>query len=224
MTPEQHARARDIFLDIIAHPPGEHESLTAQRCGGDTELLREVERLLKHHRERTLQIGPRTPEQTEDGWPMSVVEHAEQNSGTEPASVPEDETHEDLRLNAGDIVSSRYRVVAWLGGGGMGQVYRVEDLTLHQTVALKFLAPKFAGQDEWRNRFMHEARTAREITHPSVCRVFDIGQADEHVFISMEYVDGEDLATLMRRLGALPRAKVLDMAHQLCGGLAASHA
>ncbi len=223
MTPEQHARARDIFLDIIAHPPEEHHSLTAKRCGGDAELQREVERLLKHHHEATLQVGPRTPEDSEEGWAVTEVGETGRLSRTTSATSPDEETREGIRLTAGDLVAGRYRVVAWLGGGGMGQVYRVEDLTLHQTVALKFLAPKFAAEQAWRERFMHEARTAREITHPNVCRVFDIGEADEHVFISMEYVDGEDLATLMRRIGPLPQAKVLDMAHQVCGGLAAAH-
>jgi len=90
-------------------------------------------------------------------------------------------------------------------------------------VALKFL-PRGVGADEDRlERFYREVRLARQVSHPAVCRVYDVAEADGHLFLSMELVDGENLASLMRRIGRLPGDKALDIARQLCGGLAAAH-
>jgi serine/threonine protein kinase len=124
---------------------------------------------------------------------------------------------------AGTTLADRYRIVALLGKGGMGEVYRAEDLRLTQTVALKFLPDAMTGDEAARARFHQEVRLAREIAHPNICRVFDIGEADGRLFITMEYVDGEDLASLLRRIGQLPQSKALDIARQMCAGLAAAH-
>jgi len=105
----------------------------------------------------------------------------------------------------------------------MGEVYRATDLTLGQAVALKFL-PEAASRDERAlARFYNEVRIARQVTHPNVCRVYDVGQVDGLEFISMEYVDGEDLAVLLRRIGRLPVDKAVETARQICAGLAAAH-
>ena len=106
----------------------------------------------------------------------------------------------------------------------MGEVYRAEDLTLGQPVALKFLPATVEGDPEKLERFFNEARMAREVSHPAVCRVHDIGEVEGHHFLSMEYVDGEDLASLVRRIGRLPGDKAIDIARQICAGLAAAHA
>src|SRR5215469_14398037 len=99
----------------------------------------------------------------------------------------------------GHVVANRYRVVSLLGRGGMGEVYRADDLKLGQAVALKFL-PQGQQSMDVLARFHQELRSARLVSHPNVCRVFDIGEADERTFISMEYVDGEDLASLLQRI------------------------
>ena len=124
---------------------------------------------------------------------------------------------------AGTTLADRYRIVALLGKGGMGEVYRAEDLRLTQTVALKFLPEAMLSDQSARARFHQEVRLAREIAHPNVCRVFDIGEVDGRLFLTMEYVDGEDLACLLRRIGQLPQSKGLDIARQMCAGLAAAH-
>ncbi len=127
------------------------------------------------------------------------------------------------RFLPGDIIQERYRIVGLLGTGGMGEVYRADDLTLEQTVALKFL-PDELSQDAGRlQRILNEVRIARQVSHGNVCRVYDIGEVDKSVFISMEYVDGEDLASLLRRIGRLPRDKAIELSNQLCTGLAAAH-
>ena len=127
------------------------------------------------------------------------------------------------RFVPGAVLAQRYRIVALLGRGGMGEVYRADDLTLGQPVALKFL-PELLERDAGRlARFRNEVRLARQISHANVCRVYDIGEAEGRHFLSMEYVDGEDLAALLRRIGRLPHDKALDVARQLCMGLAAAH-
>ena len=124
---------------------------------------------------------------------------------------------------AGTTLAERYRIVSLLGKGGMGEVYRAEDLTLNQTVALKFLPVAMMADENARDRFYQEVRLAREISHANVCRVFDVGEMDGRLFLTMEYVDGEDLASLLRRIGQFPQAKGLDIARQMCAGLAAAH-
>ncbi len=106
----------------------------------------------------------------------------------------------------------------------MGEVYRADDLTLGQAVALKFLPETAASDEAPLERFRNEVRIARRISHPNVCRVYDVGEVDGQTFFTMEYVDGEDLASLLRRIGRLPNDKAVEIARQLCAGLAAAHA
>src|SRR5690348_11841286 len=127
------------------------------------------------------------------------------------------------RFTPGQIIAERYRVVALAGRGGMGEVYRAEDLTLGQVVALKFLPEALAQDAAALARFHAEVRTARQVSHPNVCRVFDIGDADGTLFLTMEYVDGEDLASVVRRIGRLSQDKATEIARQICAGLAAAH-
>lgn len=123
----------------------------------------------------------------------------------------------------GQILAGRYRIVGLLGRGGMGEVYRADDLKLGAPVALKFIAPAAGRDPVLIERFHAEVRSARQVSHPHVCRVYDIGEVDGRDFLSMEYVDGEDLATLLRRIGRLPPAKAVEIARQLAAGLAAAH-
>ena len=127
------------------------------------------------------------------------------------------------RFTPGQIIAERYRVVALAGRGGMGEVYRAEDLTLGQVVALKFLPDTLSQDAAALARFHAEVRTARQVSHPNVCRMFDIGQADGTLFLTMEYVDGEDLASVVRRIGRLSPDKATEIARQICAGLAAAH-
>ena len=134
-------------------------------------------------------------------------------------SVSEDEG----RFLPGTLLGGRYRILALLGRGGMGEVYRAMDLTLGQSVALKFLPEEATRNQRLLERFHGEVRVARLVSHPNVCRVYDIGEIEGMPFISMEYVDGEDLASLLMRIGRLPADKAVDTARRLCAGLAAAH-
>lgn len=123
----------------------------------------------------------------------------------------------------GVVLAERYRIIGLLGRGGMGEVYRADDLKLGQPVALKFLPERFAAEKERLERFYAEVRIARQVSHPNVCRVYDVGEIDGQHYLSMEYVDGEDLASLLKRIGRLPPDKALEISRELCAGLAAAH-
>jgi len=123
----------------------------------------------------------------------------------------------------GSVIADRYRVVLLLGRGGMGEVYGADDLKLGQRVALKFLPSEHGKNAGWRDQFYAEVRMARQVSHPNVCRVYDVGESEGMLFLSMEFVDGEDLESLLRRIGRLPEDKAVEVAQQLCAGLAAAH-
>jgi tetratricopeptide (TPR) repeat protein len=187
-----HDRAKDLFLRALSLPAAERLAFIAKVCGTDGKLRQQVESLLQFH--DTTGSTPGAPEQAD-------------------TSVP--------RFAAGQVFAERYRMISRLGRGGMGEVWRADDLVLGTPVALKFIRSPSQGD---RAGLLNEVRLARRITHPAVCRVFDVGKAEGEVFFSMELVRGEDLASLIRRGGRLPSDKVLDIACQLCGGLAAAHA
>jgi hypothetical protein len=123
----------------------------------------------------------------------------------------------------GSVVAGRYRLVALLGRGGMGAVYRADDLTLDQPVALKFLPQRVAADSGQLARFHNELRIARQVSHKNVCRLYDLGEADGRRFLTMEYIDGEDLGALLKRIGRFPEDRAVAIARQLCAGVAAAH-
>ncbi|MBX3390252.1 MAG: serine/threonine protein kinase [Phycisphaeraceae bacterium] len=157
-------------------------------------------------------------------------------SGGPPSTNPLPPTHltststDGSRFAPGTVLADRYRIVSRLGKGGMGEVYRADDLKLGTSVALKFLPDAFAADPLKLDRFRSEVRLTREISHPNVCRVYDFGEigsaaggGGHHVFLSMEYVDGEDLSILLKRIGHLPEDKACQLARQICAGLHAAH-
>ncbi len=127
------------------------------------------------------------------------------------------------RLSAGTILGERYRIVSRLGKGGMGEVFRADDLKLGVSVALKFLPADLAADAEMQAQLFDEIKVARKISHPNVCRVYDLAEAEGVYFLSMEYIDGEDLKSLLKRIGRPPWEKALELARQICEGLAAAH-
>ena len=140
-----------------------------------------------------------------------------------PPTPPGSHPPPSVGFAPGTILVDRYRIVALLGRGGMGEVYRAEDLKLGNVVALKFLPASLQSDAASLAGFHAEVRNARHVSHPNVCRVYDIGEVNGQHFLSMEYIDGEDLASLLRRIGRLPADKALETAHQICAGLAAAH-
>ncbi len=130
---------------------------------------------------------------------------------------------EVARLEPGAVLAGRYRIVRLAGRGGMGEVYCAFDMKLTQVVALKVLPEGTADDPQALERLHNEVRLSRQVSHPNVCRVYDAGEWEHNTFLSMEYVDGEDLSSLLRRIGRMPVDKGIEIARKLCGGLAAAH-
>ncbi len=180
-------------------------------CGDDAQLRAEVEALLLNDAEHTDVFGENN---------LGVC-HANgmQTDMHDPSDASERSDHGQFL--PGMRIAERYRIVSRLGHGGMGDVYRADDLKLGYPVALKLLAGDVdARMLDW---LLNEVRLARNIAHPNVCRVYDIGEADGLHFLTMEYIDGEDLRSLLRRIGRLPGDKGIDIARQICLGLASAH-
>ncbi|MDI1475178.1 serine/threonine-protein kinase [Polyangium sp. y55x31] len=125
-------------------------------------------------------------------------------------------------LRVGQVVAGRYEVVARLGAGGMGAVWRVHDRALDEDVALKVILPDRVGDPAALARFRDEVKIARKITHPNVCRVFDLGESESLTFLTMELAPGSTLRHLLAA-GPLPPARALDMFQQIVDGVAAAH-
>src|SRR5881392_4178877 len=130
---------------------------------------------------------------------------------------------DDARFVPGMMLAERYRIVGLVGKGGMGEVYRADDLKLGQPVALKFLPEHLLSDGAALARFHREVRVARQVSHKNVCRVYDIGEVDGRHFLSMEFIKGEEISSLLRRIGRLPQDKAIQFARQICAGLAAAH-
>lgn len=123
--------------------------------------------------------------------PGQGTETSRQTRVAEPQPAPPGQ-----RFVPGSLVEKRYRILGLLGKGGMGEVYRADDLKLGHAVALKFLPEALRRDAGALERFLGEVRTARRVSHPNVCRVHDVGEAGGQHFLSMEYIDGEDLSSL----------------------------
>jgi serine/threonine protein kinase/dienelactone hydrolase len=125
-------------------------------------------------------------------------------------------------VSPGELLAGKYRIVDELGRGGMGVVYRAEDLKLGRTVALKFLSPELTKSPEARQRFLREAQAASALEHPHICTIFEVGEADEEIFIAMGFVDGRSLKNRVLA-GPLPIDEATETAIQIAEGLEEAH-
>ena len=129
-----------------------------------------------------------------------------------------------MTTGAGEVVGGRYRVVRPLGAGGMAVVELAEDLELRRPVAIKLLADNLARDDDLRRRFLREARLVAALTHTNVVHVYDLGEHAGRPYFVMEHVDGETLAHLVEREGAIEPVRAVDLVVQACHGVEAAHA
>lgn len=127
-------------------------------------------------------------------------------------------------LLPGNVLGDRYEIVQLLGEGGMGAVYKAKDRELERLVALKVIRPDLANRQEILQRFKQELILARKVTHKNVIRIYDLGEADRVKFISMDYIDGQDLKTLLKQKGKLGPEEVVSIISQVCRALNAAHA
>ena len=220
----------ELFGRALEHEGGARAAFLAEACAGDPSLRREVEALLKIDsqagnfiEEPVLELAARLL--TDDTAPLGSAKSGGARSGPppKPHTSHTADSIDDARFVPGEVLAERYRVVGLLGRGGMGEVYRADDLKLKQPVALKFLPERLAGDREATGRFYREVSVARQISHRHVCRVYDVSEAGGQHFISMEFVRGEELSSLLKRIGRLPQDKAVEIARQLCAGLAAIH-
>jgi serine/threonine protein kinase len=126
-------------------------------------------------------------------------------------------------LQPGALLGKRYEILALLGEGGMGAVFKANDRELDRLVALKVIRPELAGHSDILQRFKQELILARKVTHKNVNRIFDLGEADGIKFITMEFVDGHDLKALLRQRGKFPPAEAAEVVRQICRALVAAH-
>jgi serine/threonine protein kinase/Tfp pilus assembly protein PilF len=135
-----------------------------------------------------------------------------------------EEFHPPLReLTRGSLFAKRYEVIEELGRGGMAKVYRVLDKNVQEDVSLKLLNPEIASDKEAIERFRNELKMARNIAHRNICRMYDLNEENGNFFITMEYISGEDLKSLIRRIGQLSVGKAVSVAKQVCEGLVEAH-
>jgi tetratricopeptide (TPR) repeat protein/predicted Ser/Thr protein kinase len=123
----------------------------------------------------------------------------------------------------GSVLGDRYRIDEFLGFGGMGSVYKAFDLELEREVALKVIRPHMADDPNVLARFKQEIILSREVTHRNVVRIFDLGQADDTRFISMEFIEGTTLHGLLKERGPLPAEEAIEIVEQVCLALDAAH-
>jgi serine/threonine-protein kinase len=223
MSAERYAQVRRLFLAACELAESEIGAFLDHACAGDPKLRQELESLLKQPHSTTI-IGT-SNEDAARGKILPPVTHFPQELIPADPPIEAGGAENPWRFASGEIIAAeRYRILGPLGGGGGGEVYRAHDQIMNRDVALKFLALGRTGGDPTRSSFVSEVAMAREVSHPNVVKVYEIGQlADGEVFLSMEFVDGEDLASLLRRAGRLSHERTMQIARELCAGLGAAH-
>jgi serine/threonine protein kinase len=200
----------DQLHEALELPLDQRERYLARTCATDAALRQEIEALI------------RADEQAGDF--LAHLIRLVRTAAVVLPPVPPGGAASPSRFPPSTMLADRYRIVHFLGRGGMGEVYRADDLKLDEPVALKFLPEPLAQDEGILARFYQEVKVARRVTHPNVCRVYDVGEVDGHHFLSMEFIDGEDLASRLRRSGRrLEKSEAMGILRQVCRGLAAIH-
>ncbi|MGA9527322.1 MAG: tetratricopeptide repeat protein [Terriglobales bacterium] len=212
LTPQQWETVKGLFESALEKTPGERTAFVAA-AAQDPLVRREVERLLAHH--------------VESGGFLSNPALAASVSSSAPA--------QNQAFNPGDFVAERFRITRFLARGGMGEVYEAEDIELHEPVALKSIRGELLHDAKALERFKREVYLARKVTHPNVCRIFDLfrqaptteangANRGSVAFVAMELLDGETLAEYLRRQPLLSTHDAKPIALQMASGLGAAHA
>ena len=212
LDPERWRRVSEIFEAVLEHDPERRAAALDQFCGGDEQLRSEVERLLAADARASGFLDVR--------------------AATLPFPGPPGVSAPAPGLAAGDLLAGRFEVIRFLAAGGMGEVYEARDRELGETVAIKTVRPKLAGDRASMARFRREVQLARRVTHPSICRIYDIfrhplettedGPAPLY-FLSMELVAGETLSQRLAQRGRLAAGEALPIVRRVAQALAAAH-
>jgi serine/threonine protein kinase/tetratricopeptide (TPR) repeat protein len=206
LTPQQWENVKTLFESALEKNPAERNSFLSE-AAQDSLVRREVERLLAHH--------------VESGGFLSRPAMANTVSVTVPIQAQ--------AFRPGDLVAERFRIMRFLARGGMGEVYEAEDVELHERVALKSIRSELLHDGRALERFKREVHLARKVTHPNVCRIFDLfrhsnASGDSVLFVAMELLEGETLADLLHRKPRMSTETASRIAVQMSAGLGAAHA
>ena len=210
LTPQQWEIVKRLFESALEKAPAERDAFLAASTQ-DSQVRREVERLLAHHAES-------------GGFFSSPV-----FSGAIPVAAPTAQT-----FAAGDLAADRFRITRFIARGGMGEVYEAEDVELRERVALKSIRGELLQDAKALERFKREVHLSRKVTHPNVCRIFDLFRQSPNtiagssrgpvVFVAMELLEGETLAEFLQRRLRLQADEAAPLAVQMASGLGAAHA
>jgi len=215
VTAERWERVKQIFERARGVAPEKRGPILDDACGSDAELRGEVESLLGSLAKagRFLEdSAAATPGSANPDW--SAVDSEETELLPPPTAA----------FGPGAILAGRYEIQQLLGRGGMGAVYKARDRELDREVALKVIRPELAHDEQVLHRFKRELILARQVTHRNVIRIYDLGSAEGFKFISMEYLEGRSLSSLLKERVKLPAEDAVTIIKQVCEGLAAAHA
>lgn len=146
-----------------------------------------------------------------------IKESKEKPLPTQTIEAPREE------LTTGSTFAGRYQIIEEIGSGGMGKAYKVLDKEINAKIALKLIKPEIASDKKTIERFRNELKTARDISHKNICRMYDLNKEEDSYYITMEYVDGQNLRALIRQTGHLAVGTALNIAKQVCEGLSEAH-